>query len=187
MRPQVDAALRDKVTVNEKLGDALDKSFPSSDPVSLGHSDDVGQPKSTPKKVGKLQKGLWPETTNRKSKMSAPDGLVKIAREIAATITAKNDQLRLKRDELKTQLADVERQLESAADANSRASNFHTTTSVKGYDHCPNCWVRHLSKSPLIAVNRDDEEEKNPNEDISTCHTCHMDFATDESGEWWVR
>ncbi len=187
MRRQVDAALRDKVTVNEKLDDALDKSFPASDPVSLGHSDHVGQPKSGRKKGGKLPKDSGPETTSREPKMSAPDGLIKIAREIAAIITAKNDQLRLKRDELKTQLADVERQLESAVDADSRASNFHTTTTVDGYDHCPNCWVRYLSKSPLVAVNRDDEEEKNPNEDILTCHICHMDFATDESGEWRVK
>jgi len=54
MRRQVDAALRDKVTVNEKLDDALDKSFPASDPVSLGHSDHVGQPRSALKKGGKL-------------------------------------------------------------------------------------------------------------------------------------
>ena len=46
MRRQVDKALRKKVTVNEKLDDALDKSFPASDPVSLGHSDHVGQPNS---------------------------------------------------------------------------------------------------------------------------------------------
>ena len=129
----------------------------------------------------------WPETTSRESKMSAPDGLVKIAKEIASRITEKNDQLRLKRDELKKQLADVERELASAMEANSRASNFHTTTTVKGHDHCPNCWVRNLSKSPLIGVNRDDEEEKNPNEDILTCHVCHMDFAIDESGAWRVR
>jgi hypothetical protein len=56
MRRQIDAALRDKVIVNEKLDDALDKSFPASDPVSLGHSDHVGQPKSDRKKGGKLQK-----------------------------------------------------------------------------------------------------------------------------------
>jgi hypothetical protein len=51
------APLRNKVTINEKLDDALDKSFPASDPVSLGHSDHVGQPKSVRKKVGRLPKG----------------------------------------------------------------------------------------------------------------------------------
>ena len=56
MRRKVDAALRDKVTANEKLDDALDKSFPASDPVSLGHSDHVGQPKSAREKGGKLPK-----------------------------------------------------------------------------------------------------------------------------------
>jgi hypothetical protein len=56
MRRRVDAALRDKVTVNEKLDDALDKSFPASDPVSLGHSDHVGQPKPVRKKGSKLPK-----------------------------------------------------------------------------------------------------------------------------------
>jgi hypothetical protein len=130
---------------------------------------------------------ISPATTSRETNMSAPAGLVKIAKEIAATIAAKNKHLSLKRDELEKQLAEVERELASTADANSRASNFYTTTTVKGYDHCPNCWVRHLSKSPLIAVNRDDEEEKNPNEDILTCHICHMDFAIDEQGEWRVR
>jgi hypothetical protein len=119
--------------------------------------------------------------------MSAPGGLVKIARAIAVTITAKNEQLRLKRDELEKQLAEVERELASTVDANSRASNFYTTTTVRGHDHCPNCWVRHLAKSPLIAINRDDEEEKNPNENIRTCPICHMDFAIDELDEWRVR
>jgi hypothetical protein len=56
MRLQVHTVLRGKVTVNEKFDDALDKSFPASDPVSLGHSDHVGQPKSARKKVGKLPK-----------------------------------------------------------------------------------------------------------------------------------
>jgi hypothetical protein len=56
MRRRVDEALRNKVTVNEKLDDALDKSFPASDPVSLGHTDHVGQPKADRKKDGKLSK-----------------------------------------------------------------------------------------------------------------------------------
>ncbi len=34
--------MRHKVTINERLDDALDKSFPASDPVSLGHSEHVG-------------------------------------------------------------------------------------------------------------------------------------------------
>jgi|RifCSP13_1_1023834.scaffolds.fasta_scaffold329429_1 hypothetical protein len=49
--------LRHRVSINQKLDDALDKSFPASDPVSLGHSDHVGQPKAIRKKVGKLPKG----------------------------------------------------------------------------------------------------------------------------------
>ena len=56
MRRQVDEALRNKASVNEKLDDALDKSFPASDPVSLGHTDHVGQPKSDRKKGDKLPK-----------------------------------------------------------------------------------------------------------------------------------
>ena len=55
---QVEQALRSKVTLNDELDDALDKSFPASDPVSLGHSDHVGQPKSVRKTGGKLPKGL---------------------------------------------------------------------------------------------------------------------------------
>lgn len=50
------APLRNKVTINEKLDDALDKSFPASDLASLGHSDHAGQPKSVRKKVGRLPK-----------------------------------------------------------------------------------------------------------------------------------
>ena len=119
--------------------------------------------------------------------MSAPFGLIKIANEIAANIANERNALRSRRDGLSKQLADVEKQLDLMADANSRASNYHAITTVTGYNHCPNCWVRHHSKSPLIAVNRDDEEEKNPNEDILTCHTCRMDFATNEEGEWRVR
>jgi hypothetical protein len=57
VRRLVDAALRHRVTINEKLDEALDKSFPASDPVSLGHSDHVGQPKSVRKKSGYLPKG----------------------------------------------------------------------------------------------------------------------------------
>ena len=44
-------------TVNEKLDEALDESFPASDPVSLGHSEHVGQPKPKRKKVGRWPKG----------------------------------------------------------------------------------------------------------------------------------
>jgi hypothetical protein len=56
-RRLVEAGLPNEVTLNEKLDDALDKSFPASDPVSLGHSDHVGQPESSRKKGGKLPKG----------------------------------------------------------------------------------------------------------------------------------
>ena len=121
------------------------------------------------------------------NEMSAPIGLIKIANEIAENIAKERNALRSRRDDLSKQLADVEKQLESMTDANSRASNYHSISTVTGYNHCPNCWVRLHSKSPLIAVNRDDEEEKNPNEDILTCHTCRMDFATNGEGEWRVR
>lgn len=43
-----------KAIINEKLDEALDESFPASDPVSLGHSEHVGQPKQFPKKGSKL-------------------------------------------------------------------------------------------------------------------------------------
>ena len=119
--------------------------------------------------------------------MSTPYGLIKIANEIAARISHESNVLRSKRDDLKKQIAEIEMKLGSAIDADSRANNFHATTTVRGHNYCPNCWVRQLNKSPLVAVNRDDEEEKNPNEDILTCRACHMDFATDESGEWWIR
>ena len=49
--------MRRKATLSEKLDDALDNSFPASDPVSLGHSDHVGQPASVRRKAGKLPKG----------------------------------------------------------------------------------------------------------------------------------
>ena len=121
------------------------------------------------------------------NEMSAPFGLIKIANEIAENIVNERNALRSKRDDLSKQMADVEKQLESMTDANARASNYHSITTVKDHNYCPNCWVRHLSKSPLIVVNRDDEEEKNPNEDILTCRDCRMDFATNEEGEWRVR
>lgn len=44
-----------RTIINEKLDEALDESFPASDPVSLGHSEHVGQPKS------KRRKGEWPK------------------------------------------------------------------------------------------------------------------------------
>jgi hypothetical protein len=65
MRRQVDAALRHKVTLSENLDEALDNSFPASDPVSLGRSDHVGQPMSARKKVGKLPKN--PSTARGKA------------------------------------------------------------------------------------------------------------------------
>ena len=46
-----------KATLNEKLDEALDESFPASDPVSLGHSNHVGQPKHKRKKGGDWPKG----------------------------------------------------------------------------------------------------------------------------------
>lgn len=121
------------------------------------------------------------------NEMSAPFGLIKIANEIAENIANQQNTLSSERAALSKQLADIEKQLESMTDANSRASSYHSISTVTGRNHCPNCWVRHLSKSPLIAVNRDDEEEKNPNETILTCHTCRMDFAKNEEGEWRVR
>ena len=35
------------------LDEALDESFPASDPVELGHSDHVGRPEETPVKRGR--------------------------------------------------------------------------------------------------------------------------------------
>jgi hypothetical protein len=64
-RHQVDTVFLPKVTVSEKLDDALDKSFPASDPVSLGHSDHIGQPKTFPKSGSKLPKGLKGLTEKR--------------------------------------------------------------------------------------------------------------------------
>ena len=46
-----------KSTVNERLDEALDESFPASDPVSLGHSEHVGQPRPKRKKGGEWPKG----------------------------------------------------------------------------------------------------------------------------------
>jgi hypothetical protein len=46
-----------KATINEKLDEALDESFPASDPVSLGHSEHVGQPKPKRKTGGEWPKG----------------------------------------------------------------------------------------------------------------------------------
>jgi hypothetical protein len=46
-----------KAIINEKLDEALDESFPASDPVSLGHSEHVGQPKPKRKKGGEWPKG----------------------------------------------------------------------------------------------------------------------------------
>lgn len=57
IRHLVEAALRDKATVSNKLDEALDESFPASDPVALGHNDHVGQPKQKRKKDGGWPKG----------------------------------------------------------------------------------------------------------------------------------
>ncbi len=46
-----------KAIINEKLDEALDESFPASDPVALGHSEHVGQPKPKRKKFGDWPKG----------------------------------------------------------------------------------------------------------------------------------
>jgi hypothetical protein len=46
-----------KPTINQKLDEALDESFPASDPVSLGHSEHVGQPKPKRKTSGEWPKG----------------------------------------------------------------------------------------------------------------------------------
>jgi hypothetical protein len=44
----------DKASIDKKLDEALKESFPASDPVSLGHSEHVGQPKSARKNRIKL-------------------------------------------------------------------------------------------------------------------------------------
>ena len=46
-----------KATINEKLDEALDESFPASDPVSVGHSEHIGRPKPKRKTTGKWPKG----------------------------------------------------------------------------------------------------------------------------------
>jgi hypothetical protein len=46
-----------KPTINQQLDEALDESFPASDPVSLGHSEHVGQPRPKRKKSGEWPKG----------------------------------------------------------------------------------------------------------------------------------
>ena len=43
-----------KASIDEKLDEALKQSFPASDPVSLGHSEHVGQPKLARKNGIKL-------------------------------------------------------------------------------------------------------------------------------------
>lgn len=57
MRRPGEATLGPRVTINEKLDEALDESFPASDPVSLGHSEHAGQPKPKRKKAGGWPKG----------------------------------------------------------------------------------------------------------------------------------
>jgi hypothetical protein len=47
-----------KTAINEKLDEALDESFPASDPVSLGHSEHVGQPRPKRKTRGEWPKGV---------------------------------------------------------------------------------------------------------------------------------
>jgi|GEM_PF-3823373 len=46
-----------KTTITDKLDQTLDESFPASDPVSLGHSEHAGQPKSKRKASGEWPKG----------------------------------------------------------------------------------------------------------------------------------
>ena len=46
-----------KAVVDKKLDEALDESFPASDPVSVGHSEHVGQPKPKRKTRGEWPKG----------------------------------------------------------------------------------------------------------------------------------
>jgi len=49
-----------KATINEKLDAALKESFPASDPVALGQSEHIGQPRSARKRgdrpLGRLKK-----------------------------------------------------------------------------------------------------------------------------------
>ena len=47
IEPLPDAAQWDEF--EEKLDDALDKSFPASDPISLGCTHHIGQPRSFPR------------------------------------------------------------------------------------------------------------------------------------------
>jgi hypothetical protein len=44
---------KSKKTVDEKLDEALEESFPASDPVSIGRNDHPGEPKEPPPKKKK--------------------------------------------------------------------------------------------------------------------------------------
>ena len=51
------ATVDHKATINEKLDEALDESFPASDPVAVGHSEHIGQPKPKRKEGARWPKG----------------------------------------------------------------------------------------------------------------------------------
>lgn len=51
------ASLPSKASTNEKLDEALDESFPASDPVAIGHSEHAGEPRKKRKKASEWPKG----------------------------------------------------------------------------------------------------------------------------------
>jgi uncharacterized protein with PIN domain len=106
-----------------------------------------------------------------------------IALQIASELKSITSQLKLKREALKKQLNELDSVLAAMDHVDSRASSFYTTATIKGYDHCPNCWVREEIKSPLTAVGHHPDQEDENGEDLLNCHRCETDYAVTD-GSW---
>jgi Ribbon-helix-helix protein, copG family len=56
IRRLVELGLRSKMPPEETLDEALDETFPASDPVAIGHSERAGRPKKTKGLTGMMIK-----------------------------------------------------------------------------------------------------------------------------------
>ncbi len=56
IRRLVELGLHSKLPTEETLDEALDETFPASDPVAVGHSEHLGRPKKSKGLTGMMEK-----------------------------------------------------------------------------------------------------------------------------------
>jgi len=101
--------------------------------------------------------------------MSILTELKQAAVEVANNLQQRRSGLEAKKQNLETQLAQVQAQLDASSLPYQRVANFQPQI---GADfQCPSCWVQNECRSALMPVPSETDD------DILRCRTCHQDFS----------